>query len=269
MTPSILEIKDRKLGNQWKQWQGTLKAEEKDSTTRRRLFLSISLLIMLVSGSLLLFFWYLITPRLDQFHPALPAITGILFLGFWFFLFLGIALIVLSVLFKKDLFLHIGKKEVVITGIIPWVMKAGLRLGISRDRLGNSFVNVSNSLICNTKYQIASEKLLILLPRCLSKTLIQSITEFAKKANIHVYTVAGGSLAREVIKKVHPEAIIAVACERDLLSGIQDVILKIPVLGIPNKRPNGPCKNTQIDLRDMEYAVQTFLGKPVQISQLN
>lgn len=265
MNSSIFEIKDRNLGDEWKQWQGDLTAEEQDATTHRRLFLSIALLIIGLSGILLYFFWYLITPRLSQFHELLPAIAGFCLLGFWFILFLGVALIVLSVLFKKDLFLNIGKKEVVITGIIPWVMRTGLRLGISRDRLGNSFVNVSNSLIRNHHYQIHPDKLLILLPRCLSNSLIKSITEFGKQTNIHVHTVSGGSLAREIIKKVRPEAIIGVACERDLLSGIQDVILKIPVLGIPNKRPNGPCKNTQIDLQEMEYAIQTFLGKSVHI----
>ena len=40
---------------------------------------------------------------------------------------------------------------------------------------------------------------------------------------------------------------MAVACERDLTSGIQDSY-PIPVIGVLNERPFGPCRNTRVDL---------------------
>jgi hypothetical protein len=46
--------------------------------------------------------------------------------------------------------------------------------------------------------------------------------------------------------------VIGVACERDLLSGIRDVRHKLSVLGIANTRPNGPCRDTQINLAELE-----------------
>jgi hypothetical protein len=49
--------------------------------------------------------------------------------------------------------------------------------------------------------------------------------------------------------------VIGVACERDLLSGIRDVRHKLSVLGITNTRPNGPCRDTQIDLAELEGAL--------------
>ena len=55
------------------------------------------------------------------------------------------------------------------------------------------------------------------------------------------------------------------ACERDLLSGIQDICNQIPIIGIPNIRPEGPCKNTTIDLNEFEKAVHTFLGLDITI----
>ena len=55
--------------------------------------------------------------------------------------------------------------------------------------------------------------------------------------------------------------IIAIACERDLLSGFKDVNTHIPVIGFPNRRPEGPCKNTCVDLDRIEDAVKRCLGR--------
>jgi len=55
-----------------------------------------------------------------------------------------------------------------------------------------------------------------------------------------------------------PKAIVAIACERDLSSGIQDVNT-VPVLGVLNIRPNGPCFDTTVDLAAVEDAVKFFL----------
>ena len=46
-------------------------------------------------------------------------------------------------------------------------------------------------------------------------------------------------MARQMVKEIRPKAIIAVACERDLTSGIQDVF-PLPVIGVLNERPFGP-----------------------------
>ena len=34
----------------------------------------------------------------------------------------------------------------------------------------------------------------------------------------------------------------------------------IMVYGLPNKRPNGPCKNTLIDLKEFERSIKMFMG---------
>ena len=133
----------------------------------------------------------------------------------------------------------------------------------SKDRLGNSFVKVSNALIRTHVKHVKPEKLLILLPRCLQEQIREKITSFSHHMKIPVFIVAGGEKARELIMEYKPWAIIGVACERDLVSGIQDVINNIPVIGVPNFRPEGPCKNTMIDLREFERAIQTFIGTHV------
>ena len=68
----------------------------------------------------------------------------------------------------------------------------------------------------------------------------------------------GGTLARQMVKEIRPKAIIAVACERDLTSGIQDVF-PLPVIGVLNERPFGPCFNTRVDIKKVEAAILDFL----------
>ncbi|MFC1568852.1 DUF116 domain-containing protein [bacterium] len=262
---SIFQIKDRKLGDEWVGWHGDLTDEEKNANTGKRTFLALLFLTIFVIGGLAFFVWYMISPRLAQFHPSLPIIIAILMMLFWSGLTVWFFLIVLSIMTAKDFSLRLGKMEISLTWIVPLVLKLGNELGVSMDQIANSFVKVRNALLRTNVRRVNPEQLLILLPRCLNPPLQKQLSEFAKKENIHIATVPGGEKARQLVMELKPLAVIGVACERDLLSGIQDVSEKIQVIGIPNIRPEGPCKNTLIDLKEFENAVQTFLGRTVSI----
>ena len=62
------------------------------------------------------------------------------------------------------------------------------------------------------------------------------------------------------VKEAKPKAIIAIACERDLASGMADVF-PIPVIGVLNQRPNGPCCNTTVDIKKVREAVELLIDK--------
>ena len=262
----IIQIQDRKLGDEWIDWKGNLEKFEKNTNPGKRIFLGVLFATILITGLFGFFLWYMMVPRLTQFDPLLPTIIGFVFLFFWGILALWFFIMVLSILTEKDLFFRLGGKEFSVTFLVPIVLRFGLQLGISRDRMGNSFVKVSNSLLRTTVKKIKPDNLLILLPRCLQKSIIKKITQFSQYWNIPVYTVPGGEKARQLVYKLKPMAIIGVACERDLLNGMQEILNKIPVIGIPNLRPEGPCKNTTIDLKEFERAVQTFLGVDVHLA---
>ena len=72
--------------------------------------------------------------------------------------------------------------------------------------------------------------------------------------------VTGGTLARRAVEEYRPRAVIAVACERDLSSGVLDSF-PLPVLGVLNERPQGPCFNTRVDLTALRESLDFFLGK--------
>ena len=54
---------------------------------------------------------------------------------------------------------------------------------------------------------------------------------------------------------------MAIACERDLTSGIQDVY-PLPAVGVMNLRPNGPCFNTHVDLDEFRRELENIIILP-------
>lgn len=258
--PSLTNRKKPYLGDEWKDWKGGFQDGLTDASAGKRIFiglLGLTLLLFGVAGWLL---GYLILPRLAQFHPLLPEAMTVLFLLLWLLCALWIASLVCMVIGRKHLFLRVQDTEICLTALLPLTQHLGSRLRISPDRVSHSFVRVSNILTALAAKPVKPNQLMILLPRCLKKSLRETIMIRAKARRIPVFTVPGGELARELIQQHHPKAVIGVACERDLFSGIRDTIRHTPVIGIPNKRPEGPCRNTSIDLNELEQAVKTFLG---------
>jgi len=250
---------DRKLGDEWLGWDGNLSHTTLHAETGKRLFLGLAILSILLVTGVLCTIWYFISPRVCQLHPVIASATKYLIMVAIIGLLLLFLQTVLSILFRRNLLVRIHKKDFSITFLTPLILALGKRLGISYDRIGNSFIKVSNSLIMTTPTRISHSKILILLPRCLRRPIQEQINTLAKKYRCLIFTVPGGELARKLIAEHKPAAVIGVACERDLLSGIRDSH-HIPVIGIPNERPEGPCKNTIVDYKKIEDALRFFLG---------
>ncbi len=90
------------------------------------------------------------------------------------------------------------------------------------------------------------------------KCKIKDLVALSKKYNIPASVATGGTLARRIVVQKKPSVIVAVACERDLTSGIQDSY-PIPVFGILNNRPFGPCYDTDVNMELVEEGITTFL----------
>jgi len=84
---------------------------------------------------------------------------------------------------------------------------------------------------------------------------IGDLAKLAEKYNLVIKVATGGTIARRIVKDTRPDLIIAVACERDMLSGIQDTY-PLPVIGLLNERPNGPCVNTKVSVELIEKALK-------------
>lgn len=257
----ILRKSDRMLGDEWADWtEESVEPNQENTNASRSLylgFLAIVVALLLISAYILN---YLIEPRLAQFHPQAPNIVTVLRTIFSAVTIVWYLLIVLAIFTKRNFgFLFIGRKFFLLT-LTPIILRLGHRLGVSRDRLSASFIKVSNSLVRAAGRHKITARPLVLLPRCLQKDLRSRIISLAKNLGCDVHVVAGGEAARKAISQKHPTAVVGVACERDLLSGICDTSLFVPVLGIANKRPEGPCKNTVVDLEKVEDAIRFFFG---------
>lgn len=150
--------------------------------------------------------------------------------------------------------------------------------GGDKDRLGRAFISINNIVAIKRLQRKAPSRLLMLLPHCMqSSQCARKITEsigncrrcgcckigeaasLAEHLNIDVVVAKGGTAARNHVKEYRPEFIIAVACERELVSGIGDVG-NIPAVGVINQRPMGYCTNTTVDMVELKKMLLELAG---------
>lgn len=168
----------------------------------------------------------------------------------------------------RGLFLKLGYPLMLIFG---WFFR------IKKDKLQKFLIDINNSLVRNSNSK-PSKRILLLLPHCLQQSEcniritynvyncegcgrceIKDFTEIAKDLGLELFVATGGTIARRIVVDTRPEAIVAVACERDLSSGIIDTY-PLPILGIINERPFGPCLNTRVDIEKVKEALRFFAG---------
>lgn len=123
-----------------------------------------------------------------------------------------------------------------------------------------------------------TKRILLLMPHCIQvdkcgirlthnvrnckqcgKCGIKDLISISDRTGLELFIASGGNLARRIVKETRPQAILAVACERDLSSGIADVY-PMPVYGVCNERPCGPCINTRVDMGKIEEAITLLSG---------
>jgi len=252
------QIKDRNLGDEWAEWVGDLSEYEKELDEGKGLFLGFYFISLFVLTSVLMFIYYLIAPRLYQLSPLLDKFVLWAVIGGLTVIFVHALLLYLSLAFNKRL---IPLKEGLLDAEKYFSLAAWLAslIGLSKDKIGNSMVKVHNALVYADSQPVAAKNLLVLLPRCLDRETREKVTSMAQGYGATVFSATGGSSARQMIRKTKPDAIIGVACERDLVAGISDTPKKIRVIGIANKRPFGPCKDTTISADEFERAIKFLL----------
>lgn len=252
-------VLDRRLGDEWIDWKGTVEEAGGDIHEGRALFLLLSATTVAIWILATLFLWFLISPRLLLIGPWLHGISRVVLLAAVSAFLAWYALTVASVLLERSVFLNHGARQRLMNAVVPWAVRLGGVARISRDRVSNSFVKVSNSLARAAGRHVAQGQLLLLLPRCLTVEVRRVVLDLGKAYNCQIATASGGTVARLQIERMKPRAIITMACERDLVSGIQDVASEIPVIAIPNRRPKGPCKDTEVDPEEVEGAIRCCL----------
>ncbi len=167
-------------------------------------------------------------------------------------------------------------RVVILKFAYPLLMFLGTFLKTKKTDFQAYIVTLNNLIVMRDNINV--NKILVLLPHCIQNSKcdvrltfdvfkcrrcgqckIKDLIELAEKYGVSIAIATGGTIARKVVKEVKPDAIVAVACERDLSSGIVDTY-PIPVLGILNERPFGPCIDTTVSLQKVEEALIWFIN---------
>lgn len=203
----------------------------------------------------------------------------------------GVGIILLSWLCIILIFnIHTGRalpgivciRHVVIKLFLPPMEIVGRLFGISRDVVRRSFIKVNNDFTFTSFRAVCPNEMLLLLPHCIQssrcairltcspancrhcgKCQIGALLDLSKKFGIRMAIATGGTIARRIVVQCRPKLIVAVACERDLVSGIQDSY-PIPVFGLLNERPCGPCMDTLVSLADLDKILAHFTSKNLE-----
>jgi len=244
---------------------------------RKRLFiglLAVACAVVLLVAFLL---WWVPSVGLVNIHPVLPLISGGILAVLALFIIGGLGMLVLTLLTGRDLFLSERLRKLVIRYLFPGIIAFGRLLGVDRDTLQQSFIALNNQLVRARKLRVSADKALILLPHCIQlfdcdlkitgdvarcvrcgRCDIGDLAAVAQRRGVAIAVATGGTLARKIIVDRRPKFILAVACERDLTSGIRDSY-PLPVIGVLNHRPNGPCFNTRIMLDEVERVLDEHI----------
>ena len=221
--------------------------------------------------------WYVPMVGLRNIHPSLPLFFTLVLAVLVFLMLSGGLLLVFTILRGKDIFLSQKLRGLVAKVLFPFMILMGRLFGVSREKVKQSFIELNNHLVRSNTNRTRPHRLLVLLPHCIQdfecqikitgnvknckgcgKCEIKDLIELTDQYQVRIAVATGGTLARRIIVENKPEAIVAVACELDLTSGIQDSY-PIPVIGILNERPHGPCINTKVDIQKVKGAILDFL----------
>ncbi|UWV45688.1 DUF116 domain-containing protein [Acetivibrio thermocellus] len=163
--------------------------------------------------------------------------------------------------------------------LFPLVIVLTGLFGGNKDTIKKFYIDFNNLLVDTMDKKYSPDEIMILLPHCLQyseceykitndinnckrcgRCCIGFIADISAEKKVPAYVVTGGTAARNIVSKKEPKIIISVACERDLSSGIADVG-RIPVIGIVNDRPNGPCYNTNVDVDAIRNKLESIINE--------
>jgi len=245
--------------------------------TKKRIFLGLLSAILMLLVIAVVFYFYFLTGHPDTgFWRNVTVIifSGVFLLTLLFFC--GLFLITLAILKQRPIrsFAWLILRTL---HLYPLVLQIGRFLTITQDKIQRSFIEVNNQLLSLNSAKTEAERILLILPHCLQndectvrvtrdisnckhcgRCQVGDLWDLAVSKGVQTIIVTGGTLARQAVERIRPKLVVAVACERDLSSGVLDSF-PLPVFGVLNERPQGPCVNTRVDLQKLESTLDYFI----------
>lgn len=251
--------------------------DRKADKAKKRLFIG---LVMGTNGMAIFFLfliWGISTIDLADIHPSGPILSGLVISFIIALVGLASLSLILSIRFGKTLPFFSQMRGLTVKLFLPFMILLGQAIGISKNKVRLSFVEVNNELVLKTARRYKPEEMLLLMPHCLQKSTckirltysihnckrcgkcpISNLIALSERYSVFLAIATGGTIARRIVIQRMPKMIVAVACERDMADGIQDTY-PLPVYGVLNTRPHGHCLDTQVAIESVEHALRRFM----------
>lgn len=250
---------DRRLGHEWDEWNGRPLPRGGDFSAPPGVFFRFAALTVAAAAGVTAFLLYLIGPRLGTLWVPLPRILWITLATLAGLMTLYLSALTASYYSGRNLLPERLMERGPYLQLMNYTSLLARGFG-KRDWVEHAAIDVYNTLAERRGRTVGKGELLVLIPRCLSKQALDGVLEIAGRYDVPVFVATRGQLARRVIRERRPRAVVAVACERDMMTGLRDVAGKLPVLGLTMQLPNGPCRDAAIDLEQMEKWVQGLVA---------
>ncbi|MFQ5465766.1 MAG: DUF116 domain-containing protein [Thermodesulfobacteriota bacterium] len=252
--------------------------ESIDYSPGRGLFVALLAISALAVAGAGFFFWYIPTVGLRSIHPALPIALGVVVAAVSALVLGGAVVLAAAMTREKIPFYSKTLHWLLIKLYLPLMVMAGGLLRVPKIKIEQLFIDLNNKMVRAMGRRFKPERLLILMPHCIQwddcklkvtrkvrncagcgKCEIGDLIKMMDEFGIEIFISTGGTVARRKVVELRPQAVVAVACERDLTSGLQDAY-PLPVLAIINKRPQGYCMGTGVDLDEVRSAIKDLVA---------
>jgi hypothetical protein len=249
---------DRRLGHEWDEWDGTPLPGGGDFSAPPGLFFRYAVLTLALGFGGAAAALFLLAPRLAALWAGLPRVLGLglaaagAAAGVW------MGLLVLSFYAGRALLPARWLERGPYLRLMNLTSRTARVCG-RRDWVEHAAIDVYNALAERRRRPVRRGELLVLIPRCLSREALDGVLAIAGRYEVPVFVATRGQLARRALRERRPRAVVAVACERDMMTGLRDVAGGLPVLGLTMRLPNGPCRDAQLDLDVMERWVRSWV----------
>lgn len=250
---------------------------ERNEPSRKRLFIGLLCGTGLCVCAVLALVWIIPYIGLANIHPLAPWVLGLVFAAAILVVLWATVGLAASVALGRPILGSDRLRGVMAKVFLPLMTIFARVFGISKSRVRASFIKVNNEMVSAGAGRYRPGQVLVLLPHCLQSSRclrrltydinnckrcgecpVDGLLALSEAYGVHIAIATGGTIARRIVVQKRPRLIVAVACERDLSSGIQDTY-PIPVYGVLNDRPNGPCLDTLVALPHLERALRFFL----------
>ena len=250
-----------------------------DGKGKKRIFILLGMVMMLCYFAIFGVIWLLMTTSSQELRQVMMTGFAALFVCTFLLMGAGLTFLVIWLLRRSasPVVQKIGRN--IVDFFYPMTMWVGRLFGVSKEEIEDSYIKINNQMTVSQDRKYRPEEILILAPHCLQNTncphkitidvqnchrcgkcSVAGLLDIAEETGVNLVVASGGTFARKLAKEYQPKAIVAIACERDLTSGIKDMNAQhIPVVGVLNERPNGPCYNTTVQICKVRQALAEFI----------